>query len=621
MADSPFYSQAKVGCLGARSQYYASEDRSVQSGGKRSSAFDWLYKKMAWATATAEAGGGLGLIKGGGIGPSEAKENNIPGLYTTSPRTGKRSYKNDSKGLQGDGQRFVPKPHLTEVKISCVGDLGSIRKVEINFTVYTRGQLDSVSGFFALGKGVTVSYGWSSSGGAGGKNGYFKGKIYNFNYSLNGDGGYDCTSYAMGEGLNVLTPNITAPTTGGGTATDPAGVVVNATGILSQIKVDKLNAKSLAKNTVDAATKIGAVEFSDDWATAKDSTEDPPPAAPKGTPKKATLHYYVSLERLVELINKMLTSNSAKYGKLKLVCNGEVTVGLKPGTTFVSSDPTKVIFPGYGKYGKNSFSFAAYDGEFVGGDLSKVMINTEYVMTIFLDMSRQFNETKKPGDYSIAAFLGRIFALVNQCSGGLYKLACAQDATDQTSMLIVDADAIPSGVTPTYLNAVSQNGICRTVSLVSKVPSAMATTAFVEAQSSLTSHQPKAFQAVGNNATPAAANDQPIADVIKSLDEGGCTPSNVAALESALAAERAKITAGTNKGYSSSTIIPLEFTATLDGVEGFTFGNVVTTNVMPSKYYDASGAKVVFVITTIEHVISNNDWVTTINTVCRLRMQ
>lgn len=622
-ASNPFYSQAKVGCIGTRAKYYASEDRSVDLNGKRSAAFDWLYKKMAWATASAEAGGSLGLLKGGGIGDPDAKDK-IPGLYTTSPRTGKRAYKNGEGGLQGDGQRFVPKPHLTSVKVSCVGDLGSIRKVEINFTVYTRGQLAGLEGFFALGKGVTVAYGWNMAGGAGGPIGSFKGKIYNFNYSLNKDGGYDCTSYAMGEGLNVLTPNITAPTTGTGTAKDPSGIVVNATGILSQIKVDKLNAKSLAKNTFDATTKIGAVEFSDDWATAKDSTEDPPPAAPAGTPKKATLHYYVSLERIVELINKMLKSNSKKYGSLELVCNGDVTIGLKPkdAKAFVSADPTKVIFPGYGNYGKNNFSFDSYDGEFTDGDLSKVMINTDHISTIFMDMARQFNETKKPGDYSIANFLGRIFSLVNQCSGGLYKLSCAQDTDDQTKMLILDSDAVPNGVKPLSLNAVSQNGVCRSVSLVSKVPSDMATVAFVEAQSSLTSHQPKAFASVGNDPETPTASTQPTADAIKALDEGGCTPANIAALQSALEAERTGVTnQKTKNGYSSSTIIPLEFTATLDGVEGFKFGNVVTTNVMPAKYYDNAGSKVVFCVTTVEHDISGNDWTTTVNTVCRLRME
>jgi hypothetical protein len=628
---NPFYSQvpgATAGAIGARGKYYASEDRSVpiQSNGnvKRATAFDWLYKKMAWATASAEAGGSLGLIKGGGIGP-DSNGTNIPGLYTTSPRTGTRAVNNGKAGsLKGDAARFVPRPHLTAVKISCVGDLGSIRKTEINFTVYTRGQLSSVEGFFALGKGVTIKYGWAEAGGAGGPVGYFKGTIYNFNYSLNADGGYDCTSYAMGEGLNVLTPNATAPMTGTGTASDPAGIVVNATGILSQIKVDKLNAASLVKNTVDRnSTGIGVVEFSEDWATAKDSTEDPAPAQPATTAKQATKHYYVSLERIVGLINTIVITNSSKYNGLKLVCNVDVTVGLKPSKApFVSADPTKVLFPGYGNYGMNAFAFDAYEAPFLAGDLSKAMINTDYVSDIFADMGRQFIKTKKPGDYSIANFLGRIFALINQCSGGLYKLTCVQDSDNPKLMLILDADAIPSGVIPLSLNAVSQNGVCRSVSLVSKVPSDMATVAFVDAQSSLTAHQPKAFEAVNSDkkVEKPKASVQPLPEVLKALDEGGCTPANVSALQAALEAARSKSIPAKIKGYSASTIIPLEFSATLDGIEGFHFGNIVTTNVMPAKYYDKAGSKVVFCITTIDHNISGNDWTTTINTVCRLRI-
>jgi hypothetical protein len=52
----------------------------------------------------------------------------------------------------------------------------------------------------------------------------------------------------------------------------------------------------------------------------------------------------------------------------------------------------------------------------------------------------------------------------------------------------------------------------------------------------------------------------------------------------------------------------------LDGIEGFTFGNAITTNYLPAQY---KRGDIAFTVTTVEHNISGGDWTTTLNTVCR----
>ena len=64
---------------------------------------------------------------------------------------------------------------------------------------------------------------------------------------------------------------------------------------------------------------------------------------------------------------------------------------------------------------------------------------------------------------------------------------------------------------------------------------------------------------------------------------------------------------------------PLEFEATMDGVEGFQFGDTITTSYLPSRYKTAGAAKVVFTVTKYEHEISNNDWTTTVTAIMRMR--
>jgi len=71
--------------------------------------------------------------------------------------------------------------------------------------------------------------------------------------------------------------------------------------------------------------------------------------------------------------------------------------------------------------------------------------------------------------------------------------------------------------------------------------------------------------------------------------------------------------------WNSNVAIPLQFGVTIDGINGFKFGDIVTTTYLPSKYKDKSlGFRAAFTVTKVNHVISNNDWTTQLETVCRL---
>ena len=60
---------------------------------------------------------------------------------------------------------------------------------------------------------------------------------------------------------------------------------------------------------------------------------------------------------------------------------------------------------------------------------------------------------------------------------------------------------------------------------------------------------------------------------------------------------------------------PLEFSAVLDGIAGIKFGDTVSINYLPKVYREKN---IVWTTTTVQHEISNNDWTTTVNTVCRM---
>jgi hypothetical protein len=67
--------------------------------------------------------------------------------------------------------------------------------------------------------------------------------------------------------------------------------------------------------------------------------------------------------------------------------------------------------------------------------------------------------------------------------------------------------------------------------------------------------------------------------------------------------------------YNQSTIFPVDFSATVDGVSGFEFGEAVTTNLLPSSYAGA----MYFTITKINHKVDVSSWETTVQTAARMR--
>lgn len=64
----------------------------------------------------------------------------------------------------------------------------------------------------------------------------------------------------------------------------------------------------------------------------------------------------------------------------------------------------------------------------------------------------------------------------------------------------------------------------------------------------------------------------------------------------------------------TSTILPYEVTFTIDGLNGFKFGDIVHFDILPNKYKDS----VVFVITSVTHnITSDGKW----STSCRCQMK
>lgn len=345
-------------------------------------------------------------------------------------------------------------------------------------------------------------------------------------------------------------------------------------------------------------------------------------------------HLYISLERLVKDINEMARENSQWFfqNNVRIVCDGSITKGLFPSDTskLVSANPTELLFPGYATYGpKHTFTFGPTyeDAVKLQGDLSKCMISFKWLQDTFTKVGMDKTKNSKSADSSVAGMLQKVFDLIYKHSGERFKLAMITNPKGiGTEILIVDVNFVDT--TDVYLypiTAVTQGSIARSISLSSKVPNEFQTAAFVAANNAFSGPGANMGNVVGNIAgTPppaqqidaAQSDPQALSDAKASMDAAGVTPNNVKSLQAAMKRERISVPETFAVGKEVIPF-PLDFSVTLDGIEGFIFGNAITCNYLPAVYKKES-TQMAFTVTKVNHTISNNDWTTTLNTVCRI---
>jgi hypothetical protein len=610
MSQTVFYTAVDgsvVSALNARKSYY---NATVRNAG----AHAWLFQKMAYAVASAKTKTGeaasIDLPLGGGLSSN--------GMY------------------QSADNGYWPKPHITSVSVSAEGDFGSIKKCEISFTVYTIGQLSAHQPFLMPGATVSVSYGWKDAGGAGGPAGNFKGVINNFSFSVNQAGGFDCITYAIGPGIDAISGNVNGsfPSNGKQIA-DDLGNDINADSLPNKLKYLIQKNKDLAHNAINTADVsadggIGCLEFPSSFGSAANAEEAKKSA---GEDSEDIKHYYISLEALVKIILSEVihkgkprqepSGDTFKLENVNILCDGNTTLGNVPAAgseVLVSGNPLEICFPGCGTYGsKHDWNFPDFSGAFLGGDLSKTMISIEWLQKkINEELPNRKDGTKGP-DRSIAKFLNLIFDTINANSGTRFKLSLTQNPKPEKAyeFFIVDTDFIDSEVAPYVISAVTQDSICRNISLVSKVPSDL-TAAIAIATTSTFANGGGIGNIIGKGPDEPGKDDALTSFVAakKKLDGAEVTIEDINAMRDSV---QRMYLGSTNPGHDLGKEwipIPIDFSCTLDGIEGFIFGNAITTNYLPSKF---TGDKFVYTVTTVKQTIADNDWTTTLNTVCRAK--
>jgi len=157
-----------------------------------------------------------------------------------APTTGITVFTGGFIDTYASNDRYLPKPILTKCSISNLGRYGTTRKAQVDFTVFTRLDLDKLNDiFFIPGAWIQVKYGWTGYTGVDAKNGKLIGRVYNFSFSLREeDGGYNCNFEIVGEGYFPASTDANSKSTTTIAPGDKDQPAVFENGIIGRLKKD-----------------------------------------------------------------------------------------------------------------------------------------------------------------------------------------------------------------------------------------------------------------------------------------------------------------------------------------------------------------------------------------------
>lgn len=323
------------------------------------------------------------------------------------------------------------------------------------------------------------------------------------------------------------------------------------------------------------------------------------------------------------------------YGRFNNRKSGALV--LPPGGYLHSSNPHKAIFPGLEPW-------EIFPPKNVSSVPNCIVDNYVYVGGILVNCIFAYNVLEECGkDATFEDFMSKILVGVNEASGNLWELVITDNGDcdkEDITYSIIDLHAAKKA-TATEIAISPKSAVVRDISLQLKLTDAMQTQALyagVKSGMKSSACDDKKFkgelQKYPNEADPKNCTD-PVNVNCDQLKELGCKPTpeknqfreklaemyldtdRPEAME-ACYTEQVKMNNGDNSKvtpeHCKNVIMPYDFSFTVDGIGGFEFGQVITSNVLPKRQKEAY----VYQITTVEHEITVGDWKTTVSSKPRL---
>lgn len=331
--------------------------------------------------------------------------------------------------------------------------------------------------------------------------------------------------------------------------------------------------------------------------------------------------YYVPLWQLAGWFNKKLGQTKKELGSITSVqVKGNITQYLGE---VVSCTPDKVYFPdstkgAYGEFKPFTNTMKLGDGNI---DIGDILISTTCIAETYREFLKenQTNITYK----NITGFWDALIKKVNYASGETYQLtvrvvegpSIGRPPSDPSILSIEDSN-IPTSVsaTPVHFDANISNPILKNINISSKPPGPLAAAAFANARGGGSKQLDVKIDKSGDAGELSKAKSA-ITTTTSQMIKTGVSDKWSQDLKGAYATYKRAQSEVKDAHWLNKAIYPVNLTLTIDGINGFHFGNVLTTSLVPSQY---NKEKLVFVVTKVAHSIKDGVWETTLETRSRI---
>jgi hypothetical protein len=604
----------------------------------------WNYDKYAYITITSTGKSETAIESKAGFTIGDGATHNTGphiGLYTS----------------EGGVRKFKPQLKSCKITNEGGGDYTDsyLYNIEFSFTVWTMEDLNRAEeSVMRVGGEILLKFGWK--GYATGPNlGDVTANVFNYDFSMNADGSFDCSVKAMsaaglwgGDDLgattitkdgdedvegNFLYDLECACRTSFGLDSDDGPDSVSSLGN-NKLRIETGTVKGTGtKGTFGAAELIVEPGFFND---------------------EETYIFFTTLGTLIRYINKMGDEKGNKY---KISTNDELNTW--PEIKEIgSSDPKDCFLPGpQGSYGDPSVStnaenFSEWGKTLQSGahsedstDLDKIAISYEFLTKTYTSMA---DATKSVGGFKspvkIAEFLKKIFARIDVLTGGLITLAAIpmkagkplqpDNQEPPFEITIVNKKLVSDGekILPYIFETLTQKSITKAVSLSSEFDAdyvLMATKSNIEKGTSngqfLLKSEGGPFPdnpANGKIVPSKKSKGKGLPDLLKlrnEIGDKGASPQKLTAYGDACRGyiqrdgkKNEKLAAG----RYSEIQYTLNLSVTIDGVWGIKFLSPIKIDRLPAVF---AGDEVMFSVTAVNHEFDGQGgWDTSLETVMRI---
>jgi hypothetical protein len=604
----------------------------------------WNYDKYAYITVKSTGNSETVIKSEGGFTIGDgASHNQGPhiGLYTS----------------EGGIRKFKPLLKSCKITNEGGGDYTDsyLYNIEFSFTVFTMADLNKAeASVMRVGGEIQLDFGWK--GYASGVNtGTVTANVFNYDFSMNEDGSFDCSVKAMSAaglwgGDDLAATAVTkdgAEEKEGNFLFDLECACRTAFGLDSDDGPDSVS--DLGDNKLRVETgNVDGVGIDGTFGAAELIVE------PGFFNDEETYLFFTTIGTLIRYINKIGDTEGNQY---KISTDGALNTWPKI-TEIGSSDPKDCFLPGdQGSYGDpsdggNAANFSKWGSTLLSNasgddvtDIDKIAISFEYLTKTYTSMA---DATKSVGGFKnpvkIAEFLKTIFARIDVLTGGLITLAAIPMKGNQPlqpdnqkppfDINIVNKKLASDGaaIEPYTFETLSKRSITKAVSLSSEFDSdyvLMATKSNIEKGTSngqfLLSENGGPFPKNPNSGaiTPSKKSaGKGLSDLLKlrnEIGDEGASPQKLTAYGDACRGfiqRDARKNEKLAKGRYSEIQYTLNLSVTIDGVWGIKFLSPIKIDRLPAVF---QGPEVMFSVTAVNHEFDGQGgWDTSLETVMRI---